>query len=283
MVSAQACVRKSEKTFALLHRADGEELLGIQIFGSEPLRIARAVAEINRYNPTLIDLNCGCSIPKILKSGSGAALLKTPGKIGEIIKAIKNETDVPVTLKIRSGWDVSSLNYKEVGNIAADAGAALITLHPRTRAALFSGHSVWEHIAGLKQAVSIPVVGSGDLFTPQDIHTMLVQTGCDGVMIARGAIGNPFLFSRVRALYSNEPYHISISPETRLSCAMDHLDKSIALKGPDRACKEMRKHFCAYTKGLPHSAAIRRKCVQAKNRKDYDVIIREYLSGLAQD
>jgi nifR3 family TIM-barrel protein len=230
----------------------------------------------------LVDLNCGCSIPKILKSGSGAALLKNPRRIGEIINIMTRETDIPVTLKIRSGWDASDLNYVEIGCIAEEAGAALITLHPRTRTALFSGHAEWEHIKILKQKLTIPVIGSGDLFTPEDVYTMLKYTGCDGVMIARGAVGNPFIFSQVNHLLTTGTYERIISVKIRLSCALAHLEKSIVLKGEERACKEMRKHFCAYTKGLPGSAFLRKTIVKACSEKDYTAIVEEYMSGLEE-
>ena len=277
MVSAIACVMKSEKTFKLLKRANRETILGVQVFGSQPLQIAQAVREIHNFNPSLIDLNCGCSIPKILKTGSGAALLKNPQKIGEILKVMNQETDVPITLKIRSGWDTANLNYTEIGAIAEESGASLITLHPRTRTTLFSGHANWDHIKKLKENLAIPVIGSGDLFTPGDVLHMLKLTGCDGVMIARGAIGNPFIFSQVLDLCTRGSYEKTILPEKRLLCALDHLENCILLKGEKRACLEMRKHFCAYTKGLPNSALLRKQCVRANSKSDYKNIVYKYL------
>ncbi|MBN2440660.1 MAG: tRNA dihydrouridine synthase DusB [Spirochaetales bacterium] len=277
MVSAEACMRKSEKTLKLLERAESEKILGMQVFGSQPKQIAAAVREIIKYGPALIDLNCGCSIPKILKTGSGAHLLKNPKLIGEIIRAMNQETDVPVTLKIRSGWDTNTINYSEIGLIAQEAGASLITLHPRTRSERFSGHSDWDHITQLKDLLSIPVIGSGDLFTPEDVCAMLTRTGCDGVMIARGAIGNPFIFSEVRNACAGEISRVTITPEERLLCALEHLKKFIALKGEAKACTEMRKHFCAYTKGLSNSSVLRRQCVHASTESDYEKIVDEFI------
>jgi tRNA-dihydrouridine synthase B len=297
MVSAEACARKSEKTFNLLKRQHllqphlmrphcmrkgRETIFGVQIFGAQPGRIALGLREINKYAPSLVDLNCGCSIPKILKSGSGAALLKNPRKIGEILKVMTKATDVPVTLKIRSGWDAANLNYMEIGVIAEESGASLITIHPRTRSALFSGHADWDHIKKLKQKLSIPVFGSGDLFTPEDVYTMLTSTGCDGVMIARGAIGNPFIFSQVLKYVTTGKYEKTIPVKMRLLCALDHLEKSILIKGEERACMEMRKHFCAYTKGLPGSAVLRKNIVKAHTKKDYKAIVDDYISGLIE-
>jgi tRNA-dihydrouridine synthase B len=290
MVSAEACARKSEKTFRLLrnpfsnspvkNKTGKEPVPGVQIFGSQPDRIAAGLRQINNYVPSLVDLNCGCSIPKILKSGSGAALLKNPRKIGEILKVMIRETGVPVTLKIRSGWDASNLNYLEIGCIAEESGASLITLHPRTQAALFSGHAEWDHIKRLKQKLTIPVFGSGDLFTPEDVYKMLTETGCDGVMIARGAIGNPFIFSQVLDFLTKGEYERIVPVKMKLLCALDHLEKTIAIKGEKRACIEMRKHFCAYTKGLPGSAFLRNQIVKACTENDYRGIVDNYLSGL---
>lgn len=287
MVSAEACARKSEKTFNLLKgpqkmRNGREAIYGVQIFGAQPGRIALGLREINKYAPSLVDLNCGCSIPKILKSGSGAALLKDPRKIGEILKVMTKAADVPVTLKIRSGWDAANLNFMEIGAIAEESGASLITIHPRTRSALFSGHAEWDHIKKLKQQLSIPVFGSGDLFTPEDVYTMLTSTGCDGVMIARGAIGNPFIFTQVLKLLTTGKYEKTIPVKVKLLCALDHLERSILMKGEERACREMRKHFCAYTKGLPGSAVLRKSIVKACTGKDYKSIVNEYISGVKE-
>ncbi|MBN2533591.1 MAG: tRNA dihydrouridine synthase DusB [Spirochaetales bacterium] len=284
MVSIEACARKSEKTLHFLDRPvfkwnNLETIVGVQIFGAEPCRISPGLREIARYAPSLIDLNCGCSIPKILKTGSGAALLKNPRKIGEMLSAITAETDVPVTLKIRSGWDADHLNYLETGFIAEESGASLITIHPRTRSALFSGQAEWNHIKELKQKLKIPVIGSGDLFTPEDVYRMLATTGCDGVMIARGAIGNPFIFSQTVKLLSKGSYEKTIPLTMKLECAINHLERDIAIKGEERACIEMRKHFCAYTKGLPGSAFLRKSIVKARTKRDYKSMVDDYLMG----
>jgi tRNA-dihydrouridine synthase B len=279
MVSAEALFRKNVKTFGLLERAENETQRGVQFFASSPRIIAPAVHEITTYHPSLIDLNCGCSIPKILKSGSGAALLKNPQIIKEIIHIIKNETEIPVTLKIRSGWDNGSLNFLQIGSMAEKAGASLITLHPRTAVEVFRAKADWQHIAALKKECTIPVIGSGDLFSADDAYRMLTSTGCDGVMIARGAVGNPFIFRQINDLLTKGSYTKEYAAEERLGCALEHLRRAIRTKGEKRACIEMRKHFCAYTRGLPNSSGIRKRCVRAGSLAEYEEIVREYNEG----
>jgi tRNA-dihydrouridine synthase B len=242
MVSAEALSRNNTKTLRLLERAENETQLGVQIFTSNPEVTAPAVHEIAAYHPSLIDLNCGCSIPKILRSGSGAALLKNPQTIWEIIHIIRNETDIPVTLKIRSGWDSGSLNFLRIGSMAEKAGASLITLHPRTATDVFKEKANWQHIAALKKECTIPVIGSGDLFSADDAYRMLTSTGCDGVMIARGAVGNPFIFRQIHDLLTKGSYTEEYTAEKKLGCALEHVRRAVRTKGEKKACIEMRKH-----------------------------------------
>jgi tRNA-dihydrouridine synthase B len=279
MVSAEALFRRNENTLTLLERAENERLLGVQFFTSNPHVTVPAVHEIIKYNPSLIDLNCGCSIPKILKSGSGAALLKKPPIIKEIIHIVKNETDIPVSLKIRSGWDSGSLNFLQIGSMAEKEGASLITIHPRTAVEMFKAKARWQHIAKLKKECSIPVIGSGDLFSADDAYHMLTTTGCDGVMIARGAVGNPFIFKQIKNLLTKGSYKNDYTAEEKLGCALEHLRRTIQIKGEKKACTEMRKHFCAYTRGLPNSSDIRKRCVLAESQAEYEEIVREYCEG----
>ena len=283
MVSSEACIRKNKKTLNMLIRAKNEKIIGVQIFTDSPRSAVESMKEILRFNPSLIDINCGCSISKILKSGAGAQLLKDPKKIKEIITLIRSKTDLPVSVKIRSGWDNSSINYIDVGKAAEDGGASLITLHPRLRTDLFRGKANWDHIKILKESLSIPVIGSGDLFTAFDIKNMLSLTKCDGVMIARGAIGNPFIFEDVKKLLTNGNYKSEYLPEEKLLCAIEHLNRIIQIKGDERGCKEMRKHFVSYTRGLPHSADLRKEIVHAKTKNEYFIIIDKYLNYVKKD
>ena len=279
MVSAEALSRDNGKTLRLLDRAPNEKEVAFQIFASSPRSAAEAVRRIASLTPVLIDLNCGCSVAKVLKTGCGAALLTKPALIGEIVRAMAGETSIPVSVKLRSGWDASADTYMACAEEALRAGAKLLSLHPRTRAQGFSGKAKWEHIAALKRAAHVPVLGSGDLFTPEDCRSMLIQTGCDGVMLARGAMGNPFLFRRVRDLLEGRGEDRPLTTADRLSTALRHMELLIGIKGEKTACREMRKHFVSYTKGLHGGAALRQEAVKASSAADYRRIVAEYLSA----
>lgn len=275
MVSAEALTRGSEKTYALLKRGNEEEYWGVQIFGSKPDVLGRATALVNRLNPVIIDLNCGCSVPKVLKTGSGSALLKDPGKLYRIIRTMKENTDIPVSIKIRSGWDSKSINYLEIGEAAQAAGVALVMIHPRTRSQGFSGRAEWSYIAHLKAHLDIPVVGSGDIFSYKDIEKMLKQTHADAVLAARGAIGNPFIFDE--RLKGTRPDYREI-----LATALEQVKLAVEYKGERAACKDLRKHITAYSKGLPGSAVFRNSIVHASTLEDYKTIIKNYLIELSE-
>ncbi len=277
MVSAEAVARNNSRTFAILRRADEEKHLCVQIFASSALRAGRAIQLINRLKPSLIDLNCGCSIPKILKSGCGAALLRSPGKIREIVRAMSSETDAPVSVKLRSGWDSLSINYVPSAEEAQEGGASMVCLHPRTRAQAFRGSAEWMHLTELKQRLSIPVLGSGDLFTAKDARLMLEQTGCDGAMIARGAMGNPFIFKEIiRLLKYGEALELP-TPRQRMLTALKQLALAIGIKGEQVACREMRKQLCAYSKGIPGSASLRKHITKACKCQEYENIVCDFL------
>ena len=277
IVSSEALIRNNQKTLRLLARGPGEKQLGVQIFSSSPEAAAGSLAAINPINPDVVDLNCGCSIPKILKSGCGAALLRTPGKIEEIVRAMCAATHIPVSVKLRSGWDRDSINYLTAAEAAAEGGAAMVTLHPRTRSELFSGRAEWDHIRILKTHMSLPILGSGDLFTARDVRSMLEETACDGVMIGRGAMGNPFIFNQVAGLLrrGREPRPPSLA--LRQDTALRQLERAALLKGEAVACREMRKHMSAYTRGMPGSAVLRRDLTQAVSLQEYRAIIERYL------
>ncbi len=273
MVSAEAVARGNLKTQALMSRAESEDLFAIQLFMPEASVAERAVEGVMRFEPTIIDLNCGCPVPKVVKTGAGSALHKTPEKIGEIISVLVRESGVPVTVKIRLGWDANSQNYLEVADIACDAGASLITMHARTRAQGYSGSADWEHLARLKEHVDVPVFGSGDLMSATDAKRMLETTGIDGLMFARGAIGNPFIFSQTKEFLTTGITPPEITRDQRYRRLFDQLDSTIRDKGEVAACREMRKQVCAYTKGLPGAAALRADIVHAQTRADYHAIL----------
>jgi tRNA-dihydrouridine synthase B len=277
MVSAEGVARGNQKSFDLLRRSRGERILGVQIFGSSPSRVAQAVRAMAHLDLSLFDLNCGCSVPKVVKSGAGAALLRDPDRIRRLVEAMKGQTDVPVSVKLRSGWDGDSLNYLETGQAAVSGGASLVSLHARTRSQGFSGKADWTHIAALKRALDVPVLGSGDLFGPEDALRMLEQAGCDGVLFARGALGNPFVFAQTRALLSGESAVAAVSTAVRLQTALEHLRRTLSFKNEATACREMRKHFCHYTRGIPGGSELRKAVVSATRLREYEEIVKEYL------
>jgi tRNA-dihydrouridine synthase B len=289
MVSAEALARGSRKTLELTRRGENERDLAVQLFGCDPLVFGRAIRALEPLRPALYDLNCGCAVPKVLKTGAGAALLRSPQRIADILRAIGDETESPVSVKLRSGWDAQNLGYREAAEKAIGAGAAMLTLHPRTRAQGFSGRADWSHIRALKEGSPVPVIGSGDLFGAKDALTMMRETGCDGVMFGRGALGNPFLFAQTRHLLQGTATAPEVPSATasaedpstaeRLQTALEHLGRAVALKGETIACREMRKHMCHYTKGVPGGAELRQKAVHAATLEEYRRLVREFLAG----
>jgi nifR3 family TIM-barrel protein len=261
----------------LIRRGDSEKLYAVQLFGAESETIYRAASLLAPLHPDVLDINAGCPVHKVVKNGAGSALMKNPSGLGRVVEAAVRASrqslgNIPVTIKMRSGWDSKSINYPECARIAAEAGAAMISLHPRTRAQNYTGRSDWTNIADLVTRLSIPVTGSGDLYTPEDAESMLRETGCAAVMFARGAMGNPFIFSAARSLLETgswEPASYSI----RITAAVRHLEMLSADIGERTACLEMRKQFCAYTKGIPGGAALREKAVRAETIAEYKRII----------
>lgn len=277
MVSAKGLVYAGKKTRELLHSSPDERPLGIQLFGNE----AEALAEAARLvvdAGELIDLNLGCPVNKVVKDGSGSALMNEPTKVGHIIKAVKTATPLPLTIKIRSGWDMNKQNFLEIGQIAEAEGVDAITLHPRTRSQGFSGKANWQHLAQLKDAVKIPVIGSGDIFTATDAEEMINQTGCDAVMIGRGGYGNPWLIRDAHYLLAGQTAVSAPGPEERLKVALEHQRLQIETFGEQKALFEMRKHLCWYARGLPGAAAFRASINRAATIEEQQQLIRHFFS-----
>jgi tRNA-dihydrouridine synthase B len=262
MVSVNGLVRDGEKSFTLMRSSAADRPLGIQLFGDSPELLAEG-ARLSEGYGDLIDINMGCPVRKVVGSGAGSALLQSPEKVKAIVRAVRRATGLPLTVKIRSGWGSDSLNYMLIARIAADEGADAVTLHPRTRAQMFEGRAAWQHIEQLKKVLTVPVIGSGDLFTAADVLAMLAGTGCDGVMIARGALGNPWIFCEALALQAGDEPQLVRSQE-RYHMAMKHLHLFAAESGERVAVREMRKHLCWYARGLPGAAQFR----AAVNRLD---------------
>jgi nifR3 family TIM-barrel protein len=291
LASAEAIARwpgdlAASKTGAILRRGEGEARYAIQLFGANPEVMYRAALRLAPFHPEAVDINCGCPVPKVVKAGAGAALIRDPALLGRVTEAVVRASvealnGVPVTVKMRSGWDSASINYREAAAAAENAGAALVSLHPRTRAQGYGGKSDWSHIADLVSRLKIPVAGSGDLNSPADAERMLRETGCAAIMFARGAMGNPFIFAGTRALLRGEAYSPP-PPAERLAVAFRHLLMLLEDIGESAACREMRKQFCAYTKGgagepgLPGGNRLRDRLVLAAATDDYRAILEEY-------
>ncbi|MDR2176943.1 MAG: tRNA dihydrouridine synthase DusB [Treponema sp.] len=271
----------------LLRRAENEKVYAVQLFGAEPERVGQAAALLTAWRPALIDINAGCPVPKVVRTGAGAALTRDSALLGRVVEAAVRASrehlgGVPVSVKLRSGWDSQSVNYRDCARAAVEAGAAMVSLHPRTRAQGYGGTSDWTHIADLASRLPVPVAGSGDLYRAEDARRMFRETGCAALMFARGALGNPFIFGETRALLQDTAYTPPAPPE-RMAAALRHLERMAADLGERRACVEMRKHFCAYTKacgapggaGLPGGAALRNRLVRGETIADFKRILEE--------
>lgn len=272
MVSAEALVRNNLKTEILMRRAENESAYAVQVFGGEPETVADGAKIIlEKTNCECIDINCGCPVSKIIKTGAGSALTRDPERLYNVAKAVVQIAgDIPVTVKIRSGWDENHITWKEAALAALDAGVSAITMHARTRAQGYEGKSDWAKIKELTAiaAGKITIFGSGDLFTPEDAERMLSETGCDGVMFARGAMGNPFIFDKTIQLLTTGKYD-DIPVQKRIETGFRELLNLSNDIGEKSACLEMRKRFCAYSKGINGGAAIREKIVKAQTISDY--------------
>ncbi|HEU0265702.1 MAG TPA: tRNA dihydrouridine synthase DusB, partial [Geobacterales bacterium] len=255
MVSVNGLVREGQKSFDLLRSIPADRPLGIQLFGDDPKLLAEGARHAAPYGD-LIDINMGCPVRKVVGTGAGSALLRDTHRIAQIIGSVRRATTLPLTVKIRSGWHAGDDTYREVARIAEQEGCDAITLHPRSRAQMFEGKSDWCQITEIKESVSIPVIGSGDLFTAADILRMLQETGCDAVMVARGALGNPWIFRQATSLLRGE-HAAPPSPADRIAVARNHLELFVNEVGERIALAEMRKHLAWYAHGLPEAARFR--------------------------
>ena len=291
MVSSKAIHFKDKKTAVLAEIKDDDRPLGIQIFGSDPKIMAESAYLLStatyehRKNdniPNVIDINMGCPVRKIVSAGDGSALLTNPALCGEIIKEVVNASQVPVTVKIRAGWDEHSINCTEIAKIAEANGASAICIHGRTREQMYEPYANWEYIRAVKEAVSIPVIGNGDIFCAADAIRMLEGTGVDSLMIGRGAMGNPFIFDEIKHYFDGKPY----TPPTifeKIRVAREQLSYMIEEKGEGVAVCEARKHFAWYLKGERGSAEARGKINSAATVVELNRIIDCYIDSLKED
>ena len=275
MISAKGLIYAGKRTRELLLSRPEERPLGIQLFGNEPDSLAEA-ARLVAEDGELIDINLGCPVNKVVKDGSGSALMRKPELVGQIIATVRAATSLPLTIKIRSGWDSHTQNFLEIGKIAENEGVDAITLHPRTRSQGFSGKSAWQQIAQLKESLNIPVIGSGDIYTPADAVAMIKQTGCDAIMIGRGGYGNPWLIRDAGKAIAGGQCPPPPSAEERLQVALEHQRLQIEIFGEQKALFEMRKHLCWYARGLPGAAAFRASINQAATIIEQQDLINNY-------
>ena len=259
MVSSKGLAMGDKKSGELLTLGEIENPAGVQIFGDNPEIMAQAAKMCIKYHPNIIDINMGCPAPKIAMNGGGASLMKNPLLAGEIIKAVSKAVDIPVTVKIRKGWDDENITAVELAKIAEKNGAAAITVHGRTRMQMYSGKVDYNIIAKVKKAVDIPVIANGDIVDEQSAAIMFEKTNCDAIMIGRGALGNPWIFRRINA-YLNECRVLpDVSINEKMVVMLKHIQKIIEYKGEYTAMREARHHAAYYTKGIRGGAALRKE------------------------
>lgn len=259
MVSSKGLTMGDKKSGELLTLGEIENPAGVQIFGDNPEIMAQAAKMCIKYHPNIIDINMGCPAPKIAMNGGGASLMKNPLLAGEIVKAVSKAVDIPVTVKIRKGWDDENITAVELAKIAEKNGAAAITVHGRTRMQMYSGKVDYNIIAKVKKAVDIPVIANGDIVDEQSAAIMFEKTNCDAIMIGRGALGNPWIFRRINAYLNKCRVLPDVSINEKMVVMLKHIQKIIEYKGEYTAMREARHHAAYYTKGIRGGAALRKE------------------------
>lgn len=274
MISSKALYYNDKKTKQLLNSTDDEKPLAVQIFGSDPDIMAKTAYMALETGACILDINMGCPAPKIVNNGDGSALMKNPKLIGEIVSAVVGAVDVPVTCKIRSGFE--NVNAVEIAKVIEANGASAIAVHPRTRAMYYSGKADWNIIKEVKDSLSIPVIGNGDIFDPEDAVNMIAETGCDAVMVGRGAQGNPFIFRQILEYMQTGEVVYHPTTSEKVAEIARHISEMAEDKGEHIAVLEARKHVAWYVKGMRESAAMRQKVNTMTNLPDLMKLIEEY-------
>lgn len=257
MINAKALCYDDKNTKKMLNILDEEHPVAVQIFGSEPEFMGKATQILNDYPNEILDINMGCPAPKVVKNGDGSALMRNPKLAGQVLDQVVKNSKKPVTLKIRKGWDDNSVNALEIAKIAEDCGICAITIHGRTREQYYSGQADWDIIGEVKSKISIPVIGNGDVTSVEDAIRIKDHTGCDAIMIGRGAQGNPWIFKRIDHYMKTGQLLDPPSKDEKIDIAIKHMDLAIKEHGEYVAVREMRKHIGWYLKGMKHSARFR--------------------------
>jgi tRNA-dihydrouridine synthase B len=281
-VNSEGLVRQSEKTHKKIEICEAERPVGIQIYGGEITSMREAAAIIEAENPDLIDINAGCWVKKVVGCGAGSALLKDPPYMQKLVKEIVEQVSLPVTVKTRLGWDSKSIQILEVAKRMEDAGAQALTVHCRTREMGHKGEALWEWIPRIKEVVSFPVILNGNVITPYDVKKAFDETGADAVMIARGAIGNPWIFKEAKELLENGFISTEVDERVKIETCLKHLKLAIKIKGERRAVIEHRKFYTGYLKGFPNISKIRQALMQVYEYNQVEDILLRYLEELTE-
>ncbi len=283
MVSAKAVLYKNRNTEPLMTYQQQEHPIGLQLFGSEPEVMAKIASQVQERGYDFIDINMGCPVPKIVNNNEGSALMKQPKLVGEIVSAMVKATEIPITVKIRKGFDENRVNAVEIARIIEESGASAVAVHGRLRSEYYSGQADWDTIRQVKEAVHIPVIGNGDLTSPQDVLRMREETGCDAFMIGRGAKGNPFIFSQMKTYFEKGYIPEKPSLSDMVQVMLRHAHMMVEYKGEFTGIHEMRKHVAWYTTGYPRSSKLRDQVNHVESFQELEELLWSWVADADQE